>query len=160
MALERTTFDAIVHHLWEGVLLPAITDAGAGGTGRAAPATAASKRAQQEAAIKRWFEGLRLVSGKLARLHAVSSRAGAAAGGAGGARLPVPGHVALLRQQALLQCLKRVDALLFHHLVSQGAPPRAPCRASPARPSRSARGACQARPTRWPRGRGSRAWAG
>lgn len=51
----------------------------------------------QEAAIKKWFEGLEAVAATLARL--------------GG------GHTPLLRQQALLQCLKRLDLLLFYHLL-------------------------------------------
>lgn len=110
--LERAAFDAVVNFLWEGVLLPSVTDAGAGGA-RSAAATAASKRAQQEAAIKRWLEGLRLASNRLVAVYAVppNPRVGRTGG--------VPGHVPQLRQQALLQCLKRVDALLFHHLVCQ-----------------------------------------
>ncbi|GFR44518.1 hypothetical protein Agub_g5785 [Astrephomene gubernaculifera] len=107
--LERSIFEDMLSRMWGCVLLPSVLGNGAvaGLSGRPAakdgPArasTAITRRAQQEAAIKKWFEGLEAVSSALARQ----------VGGAGG-------HCGLLRQQVLLQCLKRVDLLFFVHLL-------------------------------------------
>lgn len=108
--LERAAFDSVVSYLWDEVLMPAVVGSEGGGVpGRAAPAkpSAATKRAQQEAAIKKWFEGLDAVNRQLGKVAVV--RGGAA------------GHCGLLRSQALGQCLKRLDALLFYHLLVPGA---------------------------------------
>ncbi|KXZ47522.1 hypothetical protein GPECTOR_34g681 [Gonium pectorale] len=132
--LERAVFDDLLGRMWEKVLLPtalgtAVGRVGTAGSAAAAGATAArpapapvTKRAQQEAAIKKWFEALEAVSAALSRQ--VGAAGGAASTGgstpthgwAQAAAGPV-GHCALLRQQVLLQCLKRVDLLLFAHLL-------------------------------------------
>jgi len=105
--LERAPlFDSLLAQMWNSVLLPTVVPSGSSAAannsaalksqvGKATPVT---KRAMQEAAIKRWFEGLDAVSAQLQRL---------------GSR----GHVDLLRMQVLQQCLRKVDALLFHYLV-------------------------------------------
>ncbi|KAG2449564.1 hypothetical protein HYH02_005097 [Chlamydomonas schloesseri] len=94
--LERAVFQELLGRMWERVLLPTVLGR-AGGPRAAAPA-AATKRALQEAAIKKWFEGLEAVCAALGKQ--VSG-----------------GHSALLRQQVLLAALKRVDLLLFAHLL-------------------------------------------
>jgi hypothetical protein len=123
MRLERVAFDAVVNALWEGVMLPVVTGDGVegGGGGGRSSATRSSatvgKRVAQDAAIKRWLEGLRKVQSKLTQLMVVRPLVRGAP--------PAYGHVGHLRQQALMQLLKRVDALLFQHLVTQGG--RAQC---------------------------------
>lgn len=144
LRLERQAFDSVLSHVWDDVLLPTVMVGGdgAGGSGArgsslaaspspAGKGTAATKRALQEAAIKRWFEGLDQVSRRLNRLCAVRPSAASAAAAApgtpgtpgaanGSGPAGVPGHVAALRQQVLSQCLKRLDALLFYHLLVPG----------------------------------------
>ncbi|KAG2428812.1 hypothetical protein HXX76_011512 [Chlamydomonas incerta] len=94
--LERAVFQELLGRMWERVLLPTVLGR-AGGPRAAAPA-AATKRALQEAAIKKWFEGLEAVCAALTKQV-------------------TGGHSALLRQQVLLAALKRVDLLLFAHLL-------------------------------------------
>ena len=94
--LERAVFQDLLGRMWERVLLPTVL--GRAGGARAAAPAAATKRALQEAAIKKWFEGLEAVCAALTKQVA-------------------GGHSALLRQQVLLAALKRVDLLLFAHLL-------------------------------------------
>ena len=58
-----------------------------------------TKRAMQEAAIKHWFFALDTLSRRLRDL------------GSGG-------HLAVLRNLAMQHCLRRLDALFFHHLLT------------------------------------------
>ncbi|GLC40297.1 hypothetical protein PLESTB_001806600 [Pleodorina starrii] len=105
--LERMLFDEVLVRMWDRVLLPTVLSGRAGGASASGgssiarpSSTAVTKRAQQEAAIKKWFEALEAVCGALNR-HVGC----------------VGGHAAMLRHQVLLQCLKRVDLLLFAHLL-------------------------------------------
>ncbi|GIL66762.1 hypothetical protein Vafri_20263 [Volvox africanus] len=101
--LERMLFDEVLVRMWDRVLLPTVLGAASRPGGSAATSRTSSpavtKRAQQEAAIKKWFEGLEAVCSALNR-HVGSA-----------------GHATMLRHQVLLQCLKRVDLLLFAHLL-------------------------------------------
>jgi hypothetical protein len=70
LRLERVAFDYVMSYLWDGVLLQAVTEAAEKTTSsRSGCASSISKRAQQEAAIKRWLDGLRQVSNKLNKLQ-------------------------------------------------------------------------------------------
>jgi hypothetical protein len=106
--LERMLFDEVLVRMWDRVLLPTVLGTAGGGgrpggVGSAAAArvssAAVTKRAQQEAAIKKWFEALEAVCAALNR------------------HVGCVGHASMLRHQVLLQCLKRVDLLLFAHLL-------------------------------------------
>ncbi|GIL78018.1 hypothetical protein Vretimale_7358 [Volvox reticuliferus] len=101
--LERMLFDEVLVRMWDRVLLPTVLGAASRPGGSAATSRTSSpavtKRAQQEAAIKKWFEALEAVCSALNR-HVGSA-----------------GHATILRHQVLLQCLKRVDLLLFAHLL-------------------------------------------
>ncbi|KAG2495436.1 hypothetical protein HYH03_006383 [Edaphochlamys debaryana] len=110
--LERGVFEELLGRMWEKVLLPTVL--GRTGAKDARPSVAATKRALQEAAIKKWFEALEAVSNALSRQVQVFPPASgpAASTPPGGG-----GHCSLLRQQLLLSCLKRVDLLLFAHLL-------------------------------------------
>lgn len=78
--------------------MPAVTGSGrVTGGGK----TATTKRATQEAAIKKWFEGLDNVS------HWLESMGSA-------------GHSQLLCVQVLLQALRKLDAIMFYHLLLKG----------------------------------------
>lgn len=100
LRLERSVlFEQIIQQLWATLM----THVEPGNSAAAATKGAAvTKRALQEAAIKQWFTGLDALSQQLTSL---------------GSR----GHMLLLRQQVLLQCLKRLDALLFFYLLTDEA---------------------------------------
>eukprot|EP00798_Chlamydomonas_sp_ICE-L_P020771 gene20771-27595_t len=117
VTLEATAiFERMLNDLWSNFLLPPAgssipKDAKAAAstpTPAAAAAAAAAppltKRAHQEAAIKKWFEGLDMVALQLSGFKSGTANA--------------------LRQQLMVQCLKRLDALLFHHLLLLPAPPQ------------------------------------
>ncbi|MEW5311714.1 MAG: hypothetical protein WDW38_003403 [Sanguina aurantia] len=96
--LERSAFNELLTLLWESVLMPAVV----GGSKAAAGVKAATtKRATQEAAIKKWFEGLDHVS------HWLETTGSA-------------GHSQLLCVQVLLQLLRKLDAMMFYHLLLKG----------------------------------------
>ncbi len=80
-----------------------------------------ARKVQQDAASRKWLDGLRLVYARLAALQAY---------GSGSRRNPgLVGHTGVLRQLALVQCIRRLDALLFYYLVkTDGKPQRQPCR--------------------------------
>lgn len=102
--LERSIiFEKIAQSLWTTLIDAAAAKAGSAGLGgapsKAGPAIPATKRALQEAAIKHWFLALDALARHLSDL------------GTGG-------HLAVLRSLALQHCLRRLDALLFHHLLT------------------------------------------
>ncbi|GAX79856.1 hypothetical protein CEUSTIGMA_g7296.t1 [Chlamydomonas eustigma] len=97
--LERTViFERILRTVWEETLIIHASSSNlvSPSASSNAPIT---KRALQEAAIKHWLSAL---EGLSKRLGALGSK----------------GHVQLLRQQVLHQCLKRLDALFFYHLLT------------------------------------------
>jgi len=116
VTLEATAiFERMLNDLWSNFLLPPAgssipkdAKAAASTPPPAAAAAAAAppltKRAHQEAAIKKWFEGLDMVALQLSGFKSGTANA--------------------LRQQLMVQCLKRLDALLFHHLLLLPAPPQ------------------------------------
>lgn len=79
--------------------MPAVVGSGSRSTPSGKAAT--TKRATQEAAIKKWFEGLDNVS------HWLESMGSA-------------GHSQLLCVQVLLQALRKLDAIMFYHLLLKG----------------------------------------
>ncbi|KAG1676958.1 hypothetical protein FOA52_014834 [Chlamydomonas sp. UWO 241] len=104
---ERALFDTLMAQVWASVLdLQGHADASAASASAAAAADPkaerkppATKRALQEAAIKHWFA---VLDGTAAKLNTLCAR----------------GHMRMLRAQVLSQVLKRLDALLFHHLLT------------------------------------------
>lgn len=96
--LERSAFNELLTLLWESILMPAVVGSSKASAGVKAATT---KRATQEAAIKKWFEGLDNVS------HWLETTGSA-------------GHSQLLCVQVLLQLLRKLDAMMFYHLLLKG----------------------------------------
>ncbi|KAG1668741.1 hypothetical protein FOA52_014287 [Chlamydomonas sp. UWO 241] len=101
LPLERYGFEALLQHSWATLLaycrpVAAAAAGAAPGRGGQVPSI---KRSGQEAAIRGWLAGLEALQ---LRLRALGPH----------------GHLQLLREQVLQQCLKRLDALLFHYLVT------------------------------------------
>ncbi|GFH05664.1 uncharacterized protein HaLaN_00163, partial [Haematococcus lacustris] len=92
LATEQRTFQLLLTIVWNELTAPAV----------------------QEGAVKKWFEGLDKVKlflqaiSPMPALQDDSSQCSAA------------GHMALLRSQLLLQCLRRLDLLLFFNLLATG----------------------------------------
>ncbi|KIY92560.1 hypothetical protein MNEG_15403 [Monoraphidium neglectum] len=92
---EKFIFDELVSYVWTHTLV-AIARA------RAPAGPSANKRGAHEAALRKWLEALEAAN---SQLHGLGRE----------------GHVHTLRQQVLLELLKRIDALLFHYLVNPDA---------------------------------------
>eukprot|EP00877_Chromochloris_zofingiensis_P005908 jgi/Chrzof1/1570/Cz10g12240.t1 len=103
LAQEKFIFDELVSYMWTHTLVPHVAASRAKAPQNALTGTSFNKRAGHEAALRKWLESFELVN---AQLKAVGRY----------------GHVSTLRQQVLLELLKRVDVLLFHYLLTVPAP--------------------------------------
>lgn len=99
LAQEKFIFDELVSYMWTHTLVPHVAASRAKAPQNALTGTSFNKRAGHEAALRKWLESFELVN---AQLKAVGRY----------------GHVSTLRQQVLLELLKRVDVLLFHYLLT------------------------------------------
>ncbi|KAJ9518018.1 hypothetical protein QJQ45_004301 [Haematococcus lacustris] len=125
LATEQRTFQLLLTIVWNELTAPAVV----GGTNasQAAPVSGqpagqatkqspniSSRRLQQEGAVKKWFEGLDKVKLFLQAISPMPALQD------DNSQCSSAGHMALLRSQLLLQCLRRLDLLLFFNLLATG----------------------------------------
>ncbi|KAI8463417.1 MAG: hypothetical protein J3K34DRAFT_444097 [Monoraphidium minutum] len=109
---EKFIFDELVSYVWTHTLVPkvggcplalsSLLDGGDRARARAPSGPSLNKRGAHEAALRKWLEAVEAANAQLTGLGR-------------------DGHTNTLRQQVLLELMKRIDALLFYYLVNPDA---------------------------------------